>query len=89
MSVSRLYDPIHRDKVAKLYRLTGDFRRLNEATILEVYPLPRIDDMLDQCQGATRFTCTDIEDAFFTIALGEDRRHLTAFATHFGVYEYT
>jgi hypothetical protein len=88
-SVERLYDPIHRDEVAKLYRLTGDFRRLNEATILEVYPLPRIDDLLDKCQGATRFTCTDIEDAFFTIELGEESRPYTAFTTHFGVYEYT
>jgi hypothetical protein len=87
-SALKLRDPQYRKRVSTLYRLTGDFRQVNDLTILEPYPLPRVDDLLEKSLGAVRFSCGDIEDAFFTVEIEEESCKYTAFQTPFGCYEY-
>ncbi|KAF9763840.1 Transposon Ty3-I Gag-Pol polyprotein [Nosema granulosis] len=41
------------------YRLCVDYRRLNEATIRDTYPMPRVDDILNEMYGAKYFTKLD------------------------------
>ena len=83
-----MMDPIHEDEVASFYRLTVDLRPVNEVTIPDMFPLPRLLDLLDSAQGSGVFSITDLEDAFFTIALAPEDRYKTAFSTHNGHYEF-
>ena len=77
-----------RDIVQNLYRFTSDMRRVNEATKLEVFPIPNIPDLIDKCSGKDRYLTLDIEDAFFVVKCAEKSRPLTAFMTPDGLFEY-
>ena len=59
-AVKMLYDPAHRDTIASLYRLTIDYRRLNAASFLEQWSLPRILTLLDKASGGDRFSSMDL-----------------------------
>ena len=74
--------------IVKLYRLVNDFRDLNNKTKLERWPLPYILDLLDKMRGSGRYSTEDIEDAFFTVPMKKEHRHLTAFSTPHGHFEY-
>ena len=52
------------------------------------YPLPNIQDALDGFAGATVFSTLDLAAGFHQIVLDESSRHLTAFRTDQGLYEY-
>ena len=84
----RMHEDAYKNKVRRLYRLTIDMRYLNEYTVLERFPLPLIQDLLDHCRGKFRFTSTDVADAFHTVELGAGSRHMTAFSTPDGHYQY-
>ena len=70
-------------------RFCISFVELNKATKVDAYLLPRIDDLLNQMQGSTCFSVCDLTAAFYNIKMADNSRHLTAFATPFGVYQYT
>ncbi|WVZ81482.1 LOW QUALITY PROTEIN: hypothetical protein U9M48_028855 [Paspalum notatum var. saurae] len=64
-----------------------DYRSLNEMTIKNKYPLPRIDDLFDQLKGAKYFSKIDLR-----LPSAQDREediHKTAFVTGYGRYEFT
>ncbi|CAH2218043.1 jg26686 [Pararge aegeria aegeria] len=69
-------------------RLCVDYRALNSRTIRDHYPLPRIDDLLDQLSGHTLFTSLDLASGYHQIAIAENSREKTAFVTPDGQYEY-
>jgi hypothetical protein len=77
------------DVVKTFFRLTGDFRELNRRTVLSIYPMPRIDALLDRTVGCDRYSSMDIEDAFFCIELHKDSRPYTAFSTPDKHLQYT
>lgn len=70
-------------------RFCVDFRQLNSATVRDVYPIPRIDDTLDQLQNAKYFTSMDLKSGFWQIELDAESRPKTAFTTHAGLYHFT
>ena len=70
-------------------RLCVDYRRLNDATIKNRYPLPNIDEMMQQLQGAKWFTKFDIQEGFHRIRIAEGHEWKTAFRTSEGLFEYT
>lgn len=70
-------------------RFCVDFRQLNSVTVRDVYPIPRIDDTLDQLQNAKYFTSMDLKSGFWQIELDDDSRSKTAFTTHAGLYNFT
>ena len=78
-----------REIVQNLYRFTSDMRKVNEATVLEIFPLPNIPDLINKCHGKERYTCLDNEDAFFVVRCAEESRPVTAFITPDGLFEYT
>lgn len=71
------------------YRLCVDYRALNKKTIKDSYPMPVIDDQLDRLSGKNYFTSLDLKSGYYQIPVAEDSKHLTAFITPDGHYEYT
>ena len=70
------------------WRLAVRFRELNAATVLDVFSLPLIDDMLER-QGRGRcFSVIDLKHGFFQIPLAEKERPKTAFETPTGLYQW-
>ncbi|XP_063547163.1 uncharacterized protein LOC134754752 [Cydia strobilella] len=69
-------------------RLCVDYRALNRKTKKDHYPLPRVEDQLDQLSGNTLFTSLDLASGYYQIPISEESRHKTAFVTPDGQYEY-
>ncbi len=69
-------------------RLCVDYRKLNEMTIRNSYPLPLISDLLDRVKGAKIFTKLDLKSAYNLVRIKEGDEFKTAFRTRYGHYEY-
>ena len=63
-------------------------RRLNSVTKMDVYPLPRIDDMLDSLSKACVFSTLDLASGFWQVKVEEPSQEKTAFITHHGLFEF-
>lgn len=69
-------------------RFCTDFRKVNKLIKSDVFPLPRIDDLLDKMSGCRYFSTLDLKSAFWQIPIEKKSRHLTAFVCQGQLYEY-
>ena len=65
-----------------------DYKELNKVTIKNRYPLPRIDDLFDQLQGARYFSKIDLRFGYHQLKIKEKDIPKTAFQTRYGHYEF-
>ena len=70
-------------------RMCVDYRPLNEVTVKNKYPLPRIDILFDQLIGARVFSKIDLRLGYHQIKVRPEDIPKTAFSTRYGLYEFT
>ena len=69
-------------------RICADYRNLNAVTKMDAYPLPRIDDLLDQLGSAKYFTSLDSAAGYWQIRGTEDSVEKKAFTTPYGLFQF-
>ncbi|CCO36711.1 Retrotransposable element Tf2 155 kDa protein type 1 [Rhizoctonia solani AG-1 IB] len=69
-------------------RLVVDYRKLNEVTVKDVYPLPRQDDLMAKLRDAKIFTKLDLRWGYNNVRIKEGDEWKTAFKTKYGSFEY-
>jgi len=69
-------------------RCCVDYRQLNERTVKDAYPLPRIDDCLDTLAGAKLFSTFDLRSGYYQVAMDPQDAHKTTFTTRRGTYAF-
>ena len=69
-------------------RFCVNYRRLNAVTRKDTFPLPRIDDLLDQLKGKKIFSTLDAKRGYWQIKVQEESVAKTAFVTFDGLYEF-
>ena len=69
-------------------RLYIDYRELNKVTVRNKYPLPRIDDLFDQLQGACVFSKIDLQSGYHKLRVRSEDVPKTAFRTRYKHYEF-
>jgi hypothetical protein len=70
-------------------RMCVDYRSLNDVTVKNKYPLPRIEDLFDQMRGARVFSKIDLRSGYLQMKIRPSDIPKTAFSSRYGLYEFT
>ena len=79
---------LSRGKKSGDVRICVDLRKVYKAVIPDKYPLPKIDEILSELRNSSVFSQLDLASAYHQLKLHEESRHLTAFITHEGLFQY-
>jgi hypothetical protein len=69
-------------------RMCVDYRSLNDVTVKNKYPLPRIEDLFDQMRGARVFSKIDLQTSYHQMKIRPSDIPKTDFSTRYGLYEF-
>ena len=75
-------------KPDKKFQMCIDYRKVNAVTKTDSYPMPRIDDYMDQIGHLNYFTTFDLLKGFWQIPLTDRAKECSAFVTPNGLYQY-
>jgi len=70
------------------YRLCVDYRKVNAVTVADSFPLPRMDDIIDDLGKARHLSKLDLLQGYYQVPLTERARPISAFVTPVGLYEF-
>ena len=71
------------------HRFVVGYRGLNTVTSGDDYPIPSVSNVLDALSGCKAFAKLDLASGYWQVLVNPDHVHKTAFANHFGFYEFT
>ena len=69
-------------------RFCMDYRKVNEVTRKDAYPIPRVDDILDTLAGSTWFTTLDLKSGYWQVEVAGKHQEKTTFCTQEGLFEF-
>jgi len=69
-------------------RMCIDYRRLNDVTVKDSYPLPRIADCLDALSAGKYFSAFDLRSGYYQVAMDDVDKDKTSFVTRSGLYRF-
>ena len=81
--------PIRSENIEEEYRMCIDYRGVNSCTYTEIMPLPRQEEVRDKMKLCKFFTKIDLKKGYWQLWIDKPSRHLTAFVTHRGQFQFT
>ena len=72
----------------KEVRVCGDYRQPNKAVKRERHPIPTVEELMDNMDGAVKYSKVDLKAGYHQIPLAKDSRSITTFTTHQGLFRY-
>ncbi|XP_041435978.1 uncharacterized protein LOC121399407 [Xenopus laevis] len=70
-------------------RFCVDYRKLNQVTVTDAYPMPRVDELLDRLGNAKYLTTLDLSRGYWQIPLAPEDQEKSAFITPYGLFHFT
>ena len=75
-------------KDGSLRLLCVDYRRLNQVSVSDAYPMPRVDDLIDRVGGSSFISTFDLTCGYWQVPVADEDHLKTAFVTPFGLYQF-
>ena len=89
MEQQGIISPVQHSQSDGTVRICGDFKTtINQASVTETYPLPRVDDLFADLSGGKLFTKLDMSNAYLQLPLSDESKQCVTINTHKGLFQF-